>query len=100
MPTAYQTFMKENLKKFSHLPDPKERMKACAEMYRQQHGIAKKSVAKKAPVEKKSKSVGKKKKLASDRGQNVESVHAGNFWDDFKEGIDLPLALARKAIFA
>jgi hypothetical protein len=98
MPNAYAQFVKEHIHQFAHLP-PKERMKACAELYHKGRGtkpMPKKQIAmkKKVVVEEKG-----RKKTGGNMVTPTMTASGGGFWDDFKEGIEMPLALARHVIF-
>ena len=45
MPTEYQLFVKNNIKKFNHLPKQTDRMRAVAQLYRQQKGVSQSKTA-------------------------------------------------------
>ena len=125
MANAYSQFVKEHIHQFAHLA-PKDRMRECAKLYHEKNGTKpkpKKVVMKKKVVmeekggsilgdilpfghlfglgldTKKKAKMPRKKKMGGDMVTPNMTASGGNFWDDFKSGIEMPLAMARHVLF-
>ena len=119
---AYAQFVKDNIHKFKHLPS-KDRMRECAKLYHQMKAGKPMAKMPKKMMQKDEKGGSllgsiipfgnlfglgldaKAKKPRMKKGENkvtptmTASSHGGNFWQDFKDGTDGALGLARHLLF-
>ena len=126
MPNAYSEFVKNHIHEFKHLKNT-DRMRECAKLYHQMKAgkpmakMPKKMMQKDAKggsflgdiipfghmlglgLDTKKKAVARKPRMK--KGENkvtptmTASSHGGNFWQDFKDGTDGALGLARHLLF-